>query len=187
MERVLQAARDRGVVIIHAPSSCMDAYKDHPARKHADRDAPLEGPPEARSPRGATRSRPRRKGPTRSTRPTAARTTTRPSTRSGPTSWTRRAGTPGRPGSRRSTSLTIADRDYISDDGEEIWSILEDRGIKNVVLMGVHLNMCVLGRPFGLRQMAKNGKTVVLMRDLTDTMYNPAAVALRRATSPAPT
>jgi hypothetical protein len=33
--------------------------------------------------------------------------------------------------------------------------------------------MCVLGRPFGLRQMAKNGKNVVLMRDLTDTMYNP--------------
>jgi hypothetical protein len=34
--------------------------------------------------------------------------------------------------------------------------------------------MCVLGRPFGLRQMAKNGRDVVLMRDMTDTMYNPA-------------
>jgi hypothetical protein len=34
--------------------------------------------------------------------------------------------------------------------------------------------MCVLGRPFGLRQLAKNGKNVVLMRDMTDTMYNPA-------------
>lgn len=33
--------------------------------------------------------------------------------------------------------------------------------------------MCVLGRPFGLRQLAKNGKHVVLMRDLTDAMYNP--------------
>src|SRR3712207_6316655 len=33
--------------------------------------------------------------------------------------------------------------------------------------------MCVLGRPFGLRQLAKNGKNVVLMRDMTDTMYNP--------------
>ncbi len=75
--------------------------------------------------------------------------------------------------------LTIADQDYISDNGEEIWSILEDRGIKNVVLMGVHLNMCVLGRPFGLRQMAKNGKNVALMRDLTDTMYNPQRSPLR--------
>jgi type 1 glutamine amidotransferase len=33
--------------------------------------------------------------------------------------------------------------------------------------------MCVLGRPFGLRQLAKNGLKVVLIRDLTDTMYNP--------------
>ena len=41
------------------------------------------------------------------------------------------------------------------------------------MLLGVHANMCVLGRPFGLRQMAKNGKNVVLVRDLTDTMYNP--------------
>jgi type 1 glutamine amidotransferase len=56
----------------------------------------------------------------------------------------------------------------------EIWNLLEERGIRNVLLLGVHTNMCVLGRPFGLRQMAKNGKHVVLVRDLTDTMYNPA-------------
>ena len=39
--------------------------------------------------------------------------------------------------------------------------------------MGVHLNMCVLGRPVGIRQMVTVGKNVVLMRDMTDTMYNP--------------
>ena len=44
----------------------------------------------------------------------------------------------------------------------------------NVILMGVHVNMCASGRPFGLRQLARNGKHVVLMRDLTDSMYNPA-------------
>jgi hypothetical protein len=32
--------------------------------------------------------------------------------------------------------------------------------------------MCVLGRPFGLRNLSKAGKNVVLMRDMTDTMYN---------------
>jgi hypothetical protein len=41
------------------------------------------------------------------------------------------------------------------------------------MIMGVHTNMCVLGRPFGLRNMARYGKNVVLVRDLTDTMYNP--------------
>ena len=55
----------------------------------------------------------------------------------------------------------------------EVWNILTSRHIKNVILTGVHTNMCVLGRPFGLRQMARNGKNVVLMRDMTDTMYNP--------------
>ena len=41
------------------------------------------------------------------------------------------------------------------------------------MLMGVHLNMCVLGRPFGIRQLVNLGKDVVLVRDLTDTMYDP--------------
>lgn len=45
--------------------------------------------------------------------------------------------------------------------------------IDNVMICGVHLNMCVLGRPFGIRQMVKLGKNVALMRDMTDTMYNP--------------
>src|SRR5205085_3548380 len=35
MNRTVASARDRGVLIIHAPSSCMDAYKNHPARKPA--------------------------------------------------------------------------------------------------------------------------------------------------------
>ena len=43
MNRAVKAARDRGVLIIHAPSSCLEAYKDHPARKRA-------GGPESRQP-----------------------------------------------------------------------------------------------------------------------------------------
>jgi hypothetical protein len=50
---------------------------------------------------------------------------------------------------------------------------LEERKIKNVILCGVHLNMCVLGRPFAIRQQVYLGKNVALMRDFTDTMYNP--------------
>ena len=38
--------------------------------------------------------------------------------------------------------------------------------------MGVHLNMCVLGRPTAIRQLVRNGLKVVLVRDLTDSMYN---------------
>src|SRR5262245_3497649 len=35
VNRAVAAARARGVLIIHAPSSCMAAYKDHPARERA--------------------------------------------------------------------------------------------------------------------------------------------------------
>src|SRR5436190_9818873 len=35
MNRLLNEARNRGILIIHAPSSCMETYKDHPARQRA--------------------------------------------------------------------------------------------------------------------------------------------------------
>ena len=83
---------------------------------------------------------------------------------------------PRAPWKRQINTIRIDDeKDYVTFDGPEIWSILEKHSAQNVILLGVHTNMCVLGRPFGLRQMAKNGKNVVLMRDLTDAMYNPAA------------
>src|SRR5207237_1339029 len=68
--------------------------------------------------------------------------------------------------------LQIAEEDYISDSGEEIYNVLEQLGIDNAILLGVHTNMCVLGRPFSIRQMVSLKKNVVLMRDMTDTMYN---------------
>ena len=172
MDKVLKTARDQGVVIIHAPSSCMDAYKDHPARKHATevpRSKNLPG--EIASWCYTIPSEEKGKYPIDQTDGGEDDDLVEHK------KWADELAAMGRnpraPWKSQIGVLTIADKDYISDNGEEIWSILEDRGIKNVVLMGVHLNMCVLGRPFGLRQMAKNGKNVVLMRDMTDTMYNP--------------
>jgi hypothetical protein len=74
--------------------------------------------------------------------------------------------------SRQIETIRIDDQDAISDNGQEVYNLLAERGITNVILVGVHLNMCVLGRPFGIRQMIYIGKNVVLMRDMTDTMYN---------------
>jgi nicotinamidase-related amidase len=75
--------------------------------------------------------------------------------------------------SRQHPALRIADEDGISDNGEEVYSELQRRGIKNLVVMGVHTNMCVLRRTFAIRQMTQWGMRCVLARDLTDTMYNP--------------
>ena len=103
MDRVLKAARDRGVTIIHAPSDCIASYKDHPRGSgRSRRPRPSRSPP--RSASGATRSRPRSRASTRSISPTAARTTTRPSTRSGRRSSPPWAATPRPPGRRRPTS-----------------------------------------------------------------------------------
>jgi hypothetical protein len=77
------------------------------------------------------------------------------------------------PWTRQISSIEIADADAITDNGQEAWNLMQARGIENVILCGVHLNMCVLGRPIGIRQMVKLGKNVALMRDMTDTMYNP--------------
>ena len=52
----------------------------------------------------------------------------------------------------------------------QVWNILEAKQLQNVLVMGVHTNMCVLGRPFGLRQLSRLGRNVVLVRDMTDTM-----------------
>ena len=172
MEKVLQAARARGVTIIHAPSGCMETYKDHPARKHA-----------TETPRGRTLPKeigawcykiPNEEKGVYPIDQTDGGEDDDPAEHQ---KWVEELAAKGlnpkAPWKAQIGVLAIADQDYLSDNGEEIWSILEARGIKNVALMGVHLNMCVLGRPFGLRQMAKNGKNVVLMRDMTDTMYNP--------------
>src|ERR1035438_7909679 len=39
--------------------------------------------------------------------------------------------------------------------------------------MGVHTNMCVLNRPFAIKRMTALGIRCILVRDLTDAMYNP--------------
>jgi nicotinamidase-related amidase/type 1 glutamine amidotransferase len=174
MNQLLHALRDRGVLIIHAPSGCMDAYQDHPARRRAQAVARAASLPEGIG--QWCRQIPAEERAAYPVDQTDGGEDDDPAEHA---SWASRLSAMGRnpraPWKSQTDLLTIdPDQDLISDDGEEIWSALEARGIGNVILMGVHTNMCVLGRPFGLRQMAKNGKRVVLMRDLTDTMYNPA-------------
>ena len=75
--------------------------------------------------------------------------------------------------SKQHDAIKITGFDGVSHSGQEIYNVLHREGIRNVVLMGVHTNMCVLGRPFGIRQMVGLGFNVALARDLTDAMYDP--------------
>ena len=180
LNEVLAEARRRGCTIIHAPSDCiptdMPAYADHrPAAARWKRRWPRRSPgPDIRSWCSRIPAEERAAYPIDQV-PTAARTTTRPSTARWAAKLKALGRNPGTPWKSQSKLITIdPQRDYISASGDEVWNVLTHRGIKNVILTGVHTNMCVLGRPFGLRQMARGGKRVALMRDMTDTMYNPA-------------
>jgi nicotinamidase-related amidase/type 1 glutamine amidotransferase len=159
MNRVVSTARDRGVLIIHAPSGTIDHYGNHPARQRA-----RAAPKAASLPEGIESWR--------QWKDEAEEKAGYPIDHSDGGCDCQPRCKEGSPWTRQIDAIEIRDQDAISDSGVEVWNLLEQRGIRNVILMGVHTNMCVLGRPFGLRNLSKAGKNVVLMRDLTDTMYN---------------
>ena len=173
LNEVIAEARRRGCVVIHAPSDCMDAYKKHPARLRA-----AQTPKAEVLPHEITQWCSQIPAEEMAVYPIDQSDGGEDDDPVEHAKWAKQLEELGRnpkmPWKRQLETIEIdAEGDYISDQGDEVWSILEARGIRNVILTGVHVNMCVLGRPFGLRQLARNGKNVVLMRDMTDSMYNP--------------
>lgn len=157
MNAVIKAARGTGITIIHAPSGTMDVYAGTPQR------ALLMNAPKVTPPVPILKSCPldkeREKGlPVDDVTQPCDDETVGPAVRRY---------------NRQNELLEVAAGDGISDSGEEIYNYFRLRGIRNVVLMGVHTNMCVLGRSFGIRQQVRLGMKVVLARDLTDAMYDP--------------
>jgi len=159
MNELLAAARAKGALIIHAPSGTMTHYRNHPARKRAQ-DAPrAKDLPKGIG--GWCRRMASEAGAAWPLDQSDGGCDCQPTCKQG-RAWSQQLG-----------AIEIRDADAISDSGEEVWNLLAARGIEHVLLMGVHTNMCVIGRPFGLRNLKRFGKDVVLVRDLTDTMYNP--------------
>lgn len=159
VDRFLARVRELGGTVIHAPSGCMKHYQEHPARKAA-----LAVPRAARLPAEIDRW---------CYQIPAERRGTYPLDQSDGGCDCEPRCPQGSPWTRQIERVSIQDGDFVSDSGVEIWSLLESRGIRNVLVLGVHTNMCVLGRPFGLRNLVRYGKRAALVRDLTDTMYNP--------------
>ena len=165
LNEVISRARAKGILIIHAPSSVVSFYKDAPQRKYAQEASFAKAPVKL-----STKDR----WGTKWCWPDPAFEGVLPIDDSDmgcscaePKCEIREAWT------RQIRTIKIEKGDAITDHGQETYNLLAERKIENVILCGVHLNMCVLGRPFGIRQMVKLGKRVALMRDMTDTMYNP--------------
>lgn len=162
MNKVVSAARDRGILIIHAPSSTVDFYKDTPQRKRAQNAKLVK----TTSPLSTVE-----RWGTMWCYPDPKRESDLPIDDSdmGCDCATKCEIVP--PWTRQIKSIDIAEQDAITDNGQETFNLLAERGIKHVLIMGVHLNMCVLGRPMAIRQLVTQGQDVVLIRDMTDTMY----------------
>lgn len=160
MNEVIAELRRRGVLIIHCPSDTLKYYEGAPGRRLAqaaprvDTAIPFEGwanldpEKEGRLPIDDS------DGGCPDNPPCA------PATKA-PWPWHHEIDT-----------LQIKEGDAITDSAEACY-LMRERGITNMIVMGVHENMCILGRAFGIRQMVRQGQNVVLMRDMTDTMYNP--------------
>jgi len=151
MEPLLEKARAAGILIIHAPSETMSFYAGSEGRRVAESAAHVD-PPQAAPLDNVPLPIDDSNGG---------------------------CDTPGdhehRAWSRETPLLTIAPGDVISESGAEIYNVLHQRGIDTVFYMGVHANMCILNRSFGIRQMARRGIHCILVRDLTDAMYEPSS------------
>ncbi|NKB65445.1 MAG: hypothetical protein GKR89_00150 [Candidatus Latescibacteria bacterium] len=159
MNEVVGQLRDRGALVIHAPSDCMRFYEDTPQRRRAQEapDAgagvefdwrPWNGEREAPLPPGI--------GDPGCCSCHAAEPCCGPNEQ---------------PWVRQIEALEVAEEDAVSDRGNEVYNLLAQRGIEQVLMMGVHTNVCVLGRPFGIRQLVYAGKKPLLCRDLTDAFH----------------
>ena len=172
MNDVVTAARDAGWLIIHAPSDTMSFYEGHPARQRAQSIDPIEPTPilpaPARDPNSLV-------GGIYAPGGTAAEYDPPLPVDASDDGSTTPEDRPSKQWSREHAGITIDPQaDLITDEGAVVYGALQSRRIKRMVLMGVHTNMCVLHRTFAIKAMAKRGIDMVLIRDLTDTMYNPA-------------
>jgi len=173
LEATKNQLRSQGVTIIHAPSDCMKSYLDHPARLRA-----LKTPRASQFPEKIQEWCKQIPSEEKGVYPIDQSNGGEDDEPEEHAAWVKELERQGRnpktPWLAQHPGITIdSEKDYISDKGEEVWSILQSRGIENVLVAGVHTNMCVLGRPFGLRRMVQAGKRTALFSDLTDTMYDP--------------
>lgn len=72
--------------------------------------------------------------------------------------------------------LGIGAGDLMPDTQAEVYAICKERGLTHLIYVGFHTQVCLLGKPIGLKAMKSAGLTCVLARDMTDAHpgYDPA-------------
>src|SRR5262249_47193368 len=145
LNKVVKELRERGVTVIHSPSDCMAAYENHPARKRV-----IEMPINRPLPKDIQSWCNRIPSEEQTVYPIDQSDGGEDDDLKEHADWAAKLAAEGRnpkmPWKAQADLIQIDEkRDFISDKGDEVWNVLEERGIKNVILAGVHVNMCVLG------------------------------------------
>lgn len=72
--------------------------------------------------------------------------------------------------------LRIGEDDLMPDTQAEVYAVCKARGLTHLVYVGFHTQVCLLGKPMGLRAMKTAGFRCVLARDMTDAHpgYDPS-------------
>lgn len=72
--------------------------------------------------------------------------------------------------------LRIGEADWMPDTQAEVYAICRKFGLTHLLYAGFHTQVCLLGKPMGLRAMKSAGLRCVLARDMTDAHpgYDPA-------------
>lgn len=72
--------------------------------------------------------------------------------------------------------LRIGAADLMPDTQAEVYAICQQLGLTHLIYVGFHTQVCLLGKPMGLKAMKSAGLRCVLARDMTDAHpgYDPA-------------
>ncbi|GMW03429.1 MAG: hypothetical protein AMXMBFR84_45630 [Candidatus Hydrogenedentota bacterium] len=135
------AARTLGIAVIHAPTGTMDFYRDHPARLAAI------ATPEAPMPAAADHKDPPFPIDDSGMQEAVAERV-----------WT-----------QQHPAMEIAAGDYITDNAREMHNIFVERGIRHVLIAGMHTSLV----RNTVKQWVRWGYDVALVRDLTNVMNDP--------------
>lgn len=73
-------------------------------------------------------------------------------------------------------ALKIGTADLMPDTQAEVYAICQQYGLTHLIYVGFHTQVCLLGKPMGLKAMKTAGMKCVLARDMTDAHpgYDPA-------------
>ena len=73
-------------------------------------------------------------------------------------------------------ALKIGDEDWMPDTQAEVFAICRKLGLTHLLYVGFHTQVCLLGKPMGLKAMKSAGLQCVLARDMTDAHpgYDPS-------------